>query len=142
MRTIALIFIILCSDQIVSAQTKQELAVLNLSKKKFEWLIRKQADSLKQVLDDRLMFVHSSGWSQTKQEVLDDMTSGSLVYTSVDVKEAAVRLYDKSAIVVGKGRFSGNREGNGYDIELCYTEVYVWENKGWRLASRHANRLP
>jgi hypothetical protein len=142
MRVTALLLLGVLCQHLVSAQSSQEQAVLDLSKKKFEWLIHGRADSLREVLDERMMFIHSSGWSQSKQEVMEDMTSGSLVYKKVDIKEAGVRLYDKTAVVVGSGRFSGEREGNPFDIDLRYTEVYVLKDKKWHLVSRHANRLP
>lgn len=143
MKQIALLVAaIIVALQFTFAQTKDEKAVLDLSRKKFEWLINKQADSLESVLDNRVMYVHSNGWTQSKKEVLADMQSGKLIYKIVEVKDASVRLYSNTAIVTGIGRFSGAREGNTFDMDLSYTEVYVLQEKRWVLASRHANRLP
>jgi hypothetical protein len=141
-REICGMLLLLACSTVSIAQTREETNVLELSKRKFEWLIHQQADSLLDVLDDRLMYIHSSGWSQSKTEVLEDMQSGRLVYRKVEVREAQVRLYTNTAIVTGKGRFSGAREGNEFDIDLCYTEVNVLKAKKWVLVSRHANRLP
>lgn len=126
----------------LNAQTSVEKTVLNLSARKFNWLINKQADSLRAILDNRVMYVHSNGWSQSKQEVLEDMQTGKLVYKQVLIKDAQVRLYTNTAIVTGTGRFSGTREGNAFDMDLFYTEVYVRQGKKWMLVSRHSNRLP
>lgn len=124
------------------AQSKTEQYVLNLSKRKFDWLIQKQRDSLDLVLDDRLMYIHSNGWSQSKQEVFDDMQSGKLIYKQIELKETQVRVYQNTAVVTGTGRFIGSREENEFDLPLAYTEVYVKKGKRWLLVSRHANRLP
>lgn len=126
----------------VSAQSKAEQDVLNLSRRKFDWLIQKQRDSLDLLLDDRLMYIHSNGWRQSKQEVFDDMQSGKLVYKQIELKEIQVRLYRNTAVVTGTGRFMGSREGNEFDLALLYTEVYVKKGNRWLLVSRHANRLP
>lgn len=134
--------IILCiAPYLVLAQTKEE-QLLNLSKRKFDWMIQKQFDSLRWVLDDRVQYVHSNGWIQTKQEVLDDIQSGKLVYQSVDVQEASVRLYKNSAIVNGRGKFQVMMGENAVVIDLRYTEVYIKNKSRWLLASRHANRMP
>lgn len=125
-----------------SAQANQEKAVLSLSAKKFDWLIRKQADSLERVLDARVQYVHSNGWIQNKREVLDDLRSGKLVYEKVTIKEASVRLYGKTAIVNGLGTFEGINNGTAFRMDLRYTEVYVQTASGWLLASRHSNRMP
>jgi hypothetical protein len=124
------------------AQSKTEQNILNLAKRKFDWLIQKQRDSLDRLLDDRLMYIHSNGWVQSKQEVIDDMQSGKLVYKQTDLKELKVRLYGNTAVVTGTGRFVGSREANEFDLSLSFTEVYVKKGNRWLLVSRHSNRLP
>jgi hypothetical protein len=136
-----LVIAILVSDS-VFAQSKAEQYVLNLSKRKFDWLIQKQRDSLDLLLDDRLMYIHSNGWSQSKTEVFDDMQSGKLIYKQIDIDATQVRLYGNTAIVTGTGRFQGSREDKEFDLPLSYTEVYVKHGKRWLLVSRHSNRLP
>lgn len=80
-------------------------------------------DSLESVLDDRLLFVHSNGWTENKQELIQDIKSGKLRYVNIDITESTARLYTNTAIVTGKGK-------------------YIVNNGKWLLTSRHANRLP
>jgi hypothetical protein len=122
--------------------TRVEQSILDLSKKKFEWLINKQYDSLLVLLDDKLQYVHSNGWVENKQEVIDDLKNGKLTYQKVTVKESSVRLYEKTAIVNGLGTFEGIGNGNAFSMDLRYTEVYVRTGNRWKLASRHSNRMP
>ena len=124
------------------AQSKTEQLVLDLSKKKFDWMVNKRYDSIELLLDDQLKYIHSNGWIQSKNEVIDDFNNGKLVFKGIDVTESAVRLYDQTAIVTGKGKFSGVNGGNPFDLELTYTEVYIKNKDRWLLASRHANRMP
>ncbi len=138
---ILVLLTVLISDSAL-AQSKTERYILNLSKQKFVWLIEKQRDSLDLLLDDRLMYIHSNGWTQSKVEVFDDMQSGKLVYKQVDIDATQVRLYGNTAIVTGTGRFQGSREDKEFDLPLSYTEVYVKQGKRWLLVSRHSNRLP
>ena len=123
------------------AQTPEQ-SILDLSKKKFGWMIRMKYDSLEAILDDRLMFVHSNGWVENKQEIIQDIKSGKLRYVGIQVTEASVRIYPSMAIVNGKGKFSVLLEGNPLELTLSYTEVYVQKKDKWLLASRHANRMP
>src|ERR1700704_30322 len=89
-------------------QSKLEQAVLDLSKRKFDWLINKQYDSLNASLDDKLEYIHSNGWVQSKTDVINDSKSGSMVYQSVDIKEAKARAYNNDVVIVtGTGTFSG-----------------------------------
>lgn len=119
-----------------------ELTVLDLSKKKFGWMIRMKYDSLQAALDDRLMFIHSNGWVENKQEFIQDIKSGKLRYTNIQVLEATARIYSSTAIVTGKGNFQVTLDGNNLELTLSYTEVYIQKDGKWLLASRHANRMP
>jgi hypothetical protein len=124
------------------SQTKDEQQVLDLSRRKFDWLIQGKADSLESLLDERLEYVHSNGWVQTRTEVLGDMKSGKLVYQQVIIKSAAARHYGQSAVVTGLGQFEGINSGNPFKLDLRYTEVYVRSGSRWKLVSRHSNRMP
>lgn len=124
------------------AQSKTEQVLLDLSKKKFDWMVNKKYDSLELLLDEQLKYIHSNGWIQSKKEVIDDCTSGKIVYQKIEVTESTVRVYDKAAIVTGKGKFSGVNSNNPFALELTYTEVYIKNRNRWLLASRHANRMP
>ena len=134
-----IIFLLFSVD--LYAQSSEQ-AVLDLSKKKFGWMTRLSYDSLESALDDRLLFVHSNGWTETKEEFIQDIKSGKLRYVDINVTEANARMYSGTAIVTGKGNFKVLLDGNEIVINLYYTEVYVWKNDKWLLASRHANRLP
>lgn len=132
-------FLLAC---ICAKAQSNEQAVLDLSKKKFGWMIRMKYDSLQAALDDRLMFVHSNGWVENKQEFIQDVKSGKLRYTNIQVIEATARVYPSTAIVTGKGKFQVTLEGNNLELTLSYTEVYIQKEGKWLLASRHANRVP
>jgi hypothetical protein len=137
-----LVVIFLTSISVVGMAQTPEQTVLDLSKKKFGWMIRMKFDSLETVLDDRLMFVHSNGWTETKQELMEDIKSGKLRYVSVDVTESSVRMYPAMAIVTGKGKFRVLLDESPLEIILSYTEVYTHRGGRWLLASRHSNRMP
>jgi hypothetical protein len=126
----------------VSAQTKEEQEVIQLSKNKFRWMTEMKLDSLERVLDDRLMFIHSNGWTENKQEFIADIKSGKLHYLQIEPRDVVVRLYQKTAVLTGKGNFKVLLDGTELVINLSYTEVYVQKKGKWLLASRHANRLP
>lgn len=123
------------------AQTPEQV-VLELSKKKFDWMIRMNYDSLEAMLDDRLLFVHSNGWTENKQEIIHDIQSGKLRYVSIQITDASVRIYPATAIVNGKGKFNVLLDEKPLEINLSYTEVYIQKDGSWLLASRHSNRMP
>jgi hypothetical protein len=134
-------FILAFVTSVSIAQSKAEKEVLKLSSDKFRWLTTGSLDSLRTILDERVRYIHSNGWVQTRDEVLADLQSGKLVYQAIEVKQAEVRLYANTAIVTGTGKFTVQMNGNPLAIDLGYTEVYVKRGKKWWLTSRHANRM-
>lgn len=142
--TFSFLLIFVWSVSFAQKQTDEsatEQFVLRLHQKKFQWMIKKQLDSLKNILDERVVYVHSNGWVENKQEILDDLKSGKLIMNSVTVKEAKARVYKGAVIVNGSGIFNVMVDGNAVEINLLYTEVYVRKKDDWLLVSRHANRL-
>jgi hypothetical protein len=123
-------------------QAPAEKFVATLSKTKNTWLINKQYDSIKGLLDSRCLYIHSNGWIQNATEVLDDMKSDKLVYLSIEVSNATARQYEKMVIVTGNGKFSGTNSGTPFSVSIVFTEVYVNRKNGWKLVSRHASKLP
>ncbi len=105
-------------------------------------MIQMKLDSLEGVLDARLMFVHSNGWTETKGELIQDIKSGKLRYKNIESRDVVVRVYPQTAILTGKGNFNVILDGSELTFNLAYTEVYVMKDKKWVLASRHSNRLP
>lgn len=122
------------------SQSKQEQEVLQLSHAKFKWLVNKKIDSLQFFLDERLTYIHSNGWVQTKKELIDDLLSGKLTYDKIEVVKDSIRIYPKSAVVTGRGKFTARLNGTTNTFELTYSETYVLQKREWRLVSRHASR--
>jgi Domain of unknown function (DUF4440) len=135
-------FILLIVGTQAYSQTPLAEKVNQLHKKKFDWLINKKYDSLIVLLDDQVKYIHSNGWVQSKEEVIDDLKSGKLNYTSVTVEESTVSYFNKCAVVTGKGLFKGlMTDKSEFTIHLIYTEVYVKQKNQWRLVSRQATKI-
>jgi hypothetical protein len=140
--SLVIITLTLLSFSSFAQSGKAEQQILDLSKRKFDWLVNKNTDSLKYFLDEQVKYIHSNGWTQTKHELIDDCISGKLVYQKIEINEATVRLYGTTAIVTGKGKFSGAVNQTTFAMDLAYTEVYIKKDNYWLLVSRHSNKMP
>jgi Domain of unknown function (DUF4440) len=105
-----------------------------LSEEKFRWQTEGRFDLLADLFDDDLVFVHLNGTITSKQEWMGQLTSGSLVYDRIDLKEASVRGYADTAVLVGKATFAVNGDTVH---KLVYTEVYARKNGRWKLVNSH-----
>jgi hypothetical protein len=106
-------------------------------------MISKNYDSLNWIADEAMKFIHSNGWTQSKKDFIDDLKSGKLNYTSIEIAESSVNVFNADcAVVTGKGTFKGLMpDQSEFNIKLLYTEVYVRSKKQWKLVSRQACKL-
>jgi len=123
------------------AQSSKEQEVLSLSERKFKWMINLNMDSLENILDENVMYVHSNGWSQNKHEIIEDFKTKKLVLNKVEILETKIRNFENTYVVNGVGIIAGEIDSNPFSVKLNYSEVYICKNKKYFLFSRHANKI-
>ena len=111
-----------------------EAEILQLSIDKFRWKTEGKIDRITDLFDDELVFIHITGQRTTKADWIGQVRSKSFVYNRIDQREATVKVYGDTAVLVGKADFTVNG-GNLY--KLIYTEVYTRKNNQWKLVNLH-----
>jgi Domain of unknown function (DUF4440) len=123
------------------AQSNAESDVLNVSRDMFRWEVEGKMDSLENLFGDKLVIISSTGTSKSKTEYLNDLKAGKPVHNSIDVQQSSARIIGTTAIVWGKGVFSVSVNENKSTLNLSYMEVFVIQDKNWKLIALHASRL-
>ncbi len=85
-----------------NSNTDQE--VIKLSKDKWQWMANKNVDKLKDLFDDKSVFVHMGG-SWGKERELEVIGSGGIHYKKADVHEVSVQIIGNTAIVLNRITF-------------------------------------
>lgn len=134
--------IILFQQSALSQSNPTEAMILKISSQKSEWMVKQNIDSLKLLMDDQFLFIHSNGWTQSAKDFFNDFASGKLVYTHIESGEASVRIFNETAVLTGKGKFKGKVDGKPFELPLIYTEVYVRRDNQWQWVTRQSTRLP
>jgi len=110
----------------------QEQQIIDLSKKKWQWMADKNVDELAKLFDDKAKFVHMSGtWK--KDEELEIIKTGSIWYKKADVKDVAVEIVGNTAIIWSRIMLSAMVRGNEANTEFTVTEVYTKQGSDWKL---------
>ena len=117
-----------------------EQEVLDLSKQKWQWMSDKNVDKLTPFFDDKSVFVHMGG-SWGKEQELDVIKSGGIWYKKADVLEASINIIGNTAIVLNRITLLAVVGGNEVTNPFMVTEVYVKENKVWKLGSLSFTKL-
>jgi ketosteroid isomerase-like protein len=115
-----------------------EAEILKLSTDKFGWKTAGEIDLIEDIFDDDLVFIHITGQITTKTEWIRQLKSKTFVYNRIDQKEAAVKVYGDTAVLVGKAVFTVN---GGSKYSLIYTEVYTRKDDQWKLVNLHTTSI-
>jgi hypothetical protein len=108
--------------------------VIKLSKDKWQWMADKNVDKLKDLFDDKSVFVHMGG-SWGKERELEVIGGGGIHYKKADVHEVSVQIIDNTAIVLNTITLLAVVGGNEVTNPFIVTEVYVKQNDKWKMGS-------
>ena len=141
MRTIihGLVFVFI-SAQLFAQNSTTEQEVIKLSKEKWQWMADKNVDKLKDLFDEKSVFVHMGG-SWGKERELEVIGSGGIHYKKADIHETSVNIIGNTAILLNRITLLAVVGGNEVTNPFMVTEVYVKENGSWKLGSLSFTRL-
>lgn len=118
--------------------THQE--IVELSKKKWQWMADKNIDALNTLFDEKAMFVHMGGsWGKTQE--LEVIKSGGIWYKKAEVYSVTVNMLGNTAILLNEIDLEAVVGSNTVINPFMVTEVYVHENGKWKMGSLSFSRL-
>ncbi|MGB8064081.1 MAG: nuclear transport factor 2 family protein [Candidatus Sulfotelmatobacter sp.] len=116
-----------------ASHTPEQQEIIDLSKKKWDWMAEKNVDSLKNLFDEKAMFVHMGGsWGKTEE--LETIKSGGIWYKHAEVYAVVVNTFGNTAILLNDIDLQAVVGGNQVTNAFMVTEVYVKENGQWKMA--------
>lgn len=114
--------------------TPEQQEVINLSKKKWDWMADKNVDSLNVLFDDKSMFIHMGGsWGKTQE--IETIKSGGIWYKKAEVYAVIVNLFGNTAILLNDIDLVAQVGGREVTNPFMVTEVYVKEHGKWKMGS-------
>ena len=114
--------------------TPEQQEIINLSKKKWDWMADKNVDSLNVLFDDKSMFVHMGGtWGKTQE--LTTIKSGGIWYKKAEIYSVIVNMFnDNTAILLNDIDLVAVVGGREVTNPFMVTEVYIKKNGKWKMA--------
>lgn len=122
-----------------SEETKVETSgaeqeIIDLSRRKWEWMAEKKVEPLAELFDDKAVFVHMGG-SWGKDQEINIIKGGRIHYKHAEIESVSVRTIGETAILLGKLRLDAVVGGNEVSNLFVVTEVYVKVGGKWKLGS-------
>jgi hypothetical protein len=114
------------------AQSNTEDFIRQLSKDKWQWMSDKDVGKLEKLFDDKAKFVHMSvTWK--KDEELDIIKTGRIWYKKATVKDSALEILGKTAIVWNRITLDAIVREQVVVTEFTVTEVYQKQGRKWKM---------
>jgi hypothetical protein len=130
------------AQEVLAGDTGREQAVRAAELARFQANIDADASTLNRLLADDLDYVHSNGDIDTKASFIESLTSGWRDYLSIEPTIEKVRLFGNFAIVRGTARVKVTTRGVPADINLGYTDTWIWKDHRWQMTAWHSSRYP
>ena len=100
-------------------------------------------DELKPMLGANLVYIHSTGVAETRDQYLDGVASGLYQYGEIASRDTRVQVFDDVAIIDGVVDMTVSAHGAPKTlIHLLFCLVWIREDGAWRLDFRQATRMP
>ena len=102
-------------------------------------LLQKDEKILQTVLHKEVSYGHSNGWIQNKNDILNDFTSGKLIYNKIENNSLAiVTISKKYATVKTNTNAEGVVNGTAFNLRLHIMQFWIKTKKGWQLIARQS----
>ena len=115
--------------------------ITSLEARRFKVMTEADLAALDGILGDDLTYTHTSGWTQSKSELIESLRSGKLRYLSIEPANEKVRDYGTTAVGTGRAVFKVRLDGKELNIQLRFIDVYVRRHGRWQLVAWQATRL-
>ena len=107
----------------------------------YRTMIAQDFATLRVLLADDLVYIHSTAVSESKEEYLAGVAAGLYDYGAIETKHARNWIHGDVVIRTGLVRMVvGERGKPKDDINLLFTFVWRRESSAWRLVLRQATR--
>lgn len=120
------------SPELSTKDTEQ--VIIELSKKKWDWMADKDADALAELFHEKSQFVHMGG-SWGKEREVEIIRSGGIHYKNAKIHDVSVDVMGNTAILLNRITLLAVVGGNEVTNPFVVTEVYKKENGNWKLAN-------
>lgn len=135
MHKYCLLLLLVCSLHVSAQDTT---AVRDAVDRLERALVEKDTMTIKRLMHPHLQFGHSNGWVQTKQDAIQDMKTGALVYESYNRQSMTVTLFGKQAVVKEWAEVRGKRNGAEFNVRIFVMQQWVRTKQGWKLVMRQS----
>jgi ketosteroid isomerase-like protein len=128
--------------EVSMSQDKETKEILALEDVRFKAMVSGDVKLLNELMDEDMIYTHSSAVVDTKASYLEALTSGKTRYKSQRRFEERVRLFGDCALVTGRAEMEADVNGVQKTLRLRYLDVWTKTPQGWKFVAWQSTSLP
>ena len=97
--------------------------------------------ALEKIYSNDLIYAHSTGIIETKEEYMGKLRAGSQKYDVIDLQKSTIKTFGGAAVSHWIVRMTGNTKGEPFDNPLMMIHFWVKQGGSWRLAAHQTTLL-
>jgi uncharacterized protein (TIGR02246 family) len=135
-------FALLLSPTLEAASATTEVEAVERAR--FQTWVKGDVAAMREVMADDVLYCHSNGQCQTKQEFIGEIESKQRVYKTMNLVSMKAKALGSYAVLVN-GVVEVVAEAAGGKVAQfkgIYTSVYVRRDQHWQLLSWQSTTLP
>jgi hypothetical protein len=103
--------------------------------------LKRDIVALEEILHEHLLFGHSNGRLESKEEFIRGVQNRNPIYESIELGTQTLVGSDSTALLRGDMTVVNVREGSRNTWKINVHHVFVLEKRQWRMIGRQATRL-
>jgi ketosteroid isomerase-like protein len=126
---------------LAAADSAAEKAVLKAANDLAQAQMKKDKAALEKLMGDEVVYSHSSGMRETKEQHIAATMRPASVYEKIEYSDTKVMVYGNTAVLICKALFATNNGGKKADNHLSMMQTWVKRGGGWQLVARWTTRV-
>jgi ketosteroid isomerase-like protein len=124
-------------------ESKKDVAAMDTAL--HQALLAADTKKLESIIDESFIWTHDNGEQRTHQQLLDQLRSGQLKYSKLEVSTVTVSIYGDTAVVRGastrqRSAVPGSAGGDASPFPIFYTLTVVNKGGDWKAVAMHTSR--
>jgi hypothetical protein len=116
-------------------------AIRGLERERFRAMVDGNGELLDALLSDNVIYVHTNGKRESKQQFIDAITAGRRRYRQIEIQSQDVlTVGHETCVVTGRALIEMEANNGALLFPIAYTAIQAQESGRWRLIAWQATR--
>jgi ketosteroid isomerase-like protein len=115
--------------------------IIELDRQRMAAMGAKDTATLKRLIADDLIYIHSSARLDTKSTLIGAMESGATVYQSVVPSDVVAQDLGDAVVLTGVAAISVTSGGNPMSFRVRFVDVYANRGGNWQMVTWQSTKL-